>query len=118
VIRRDSRPQDEGTDLSCHPGLRRAWSAHADELFGYACRALGDSGAAEEALQETFLRAWRSADRDDQSRPPRPWLFAILRNVVVDEARSRGLRPVPRDGAQRQPLGELRTRSTWPWTSG
>ncbi|MDQ1669953.1 MAG: polymerase sigma-70 factor, subfamily, partial [Actinomycetota bacterium] len=70
---------------------------HADELYGYARRALGDSGAAEEVLQETFLRAWRAADRYDASRPLRPWLFAILRNVVVDEARSRVQRPVPQD---------------------
>lgn len=107
MIRRDSGTQAEGTDLSCDPGLRMAWSAHADELYGYARRALGDSGAAEEALQETFLRAWRSADRYDQSRPLRPWLFAILRNVVLDEARSRGLRPVPQDAGVRDSLGEL-----------
>jgi RNA polymerase sigma-70 factor, ECF subfamily len=107
VIRRDSRTQAEGTDLSCDPGLRTAWSAHANELYGYARRALGDAGAAEEALQETFLRAWRAADRYDPSRPLRPWLFAILRNVVVDEARSRGLRPVPQDGEAHESAGEI-----------
>jgi RNA polymerase sigma-70 factor (ECF subfamily) len=107
VIRRGSRNQAEATDLSCDPGLRTAWSAHADELYGYARRALGDSGAAEEVLQETFLRAWRAADRYDASRPLRPWLFAILRNVVVDEARSRVQRPVPQDVGTREPRSEL-----------
>jgi RNA polymerase sigma-70 factor (ECF subfamily) len=99
ALRRDSRPQAESTDLdlSCDPGLRLAWRSHADELYGYARKALGDAAAAEEALQETFLRAWRAADRYDASRPLRPWLFAILRNVVIDEARARGVRPVPRD---------------------
>jgi RNA polymerase sigma-70 factor (ECF subfamily) len=95
-----------GTDLSREPGLRTAWSAHADELYGFARRALGDGAAAEDALQETFVRAWRSADRYDPSRPLRPWLFAILRNVVVDEARSRGQRPVPQDWRPREFAGE------------
>lgn len=106
MSRRDSRPQAEGADLSHDPGLRLAWSAHADELFGYARRALGDTGAAEEALQETFLRAWRSADRYDPSRPLRPWLFAILRHIVIDEARARGLRAIPQ-----QESGEREARA-------
>lgn len=107
TTRRGTQTQDDGTDLSCDPGLRQAWGAHADELYGYACRTLGDRGAAEEALQETFLRAWRSADRYDQSRPLRPWLFAILRNVVIDEARSRGVRPVPQDAGGLESRGGL-----------
>jgi RNA polymerase sigma-70 factor, ECF subfamily len=104
AIRRDSETRAEGTDLSCEPGLRLAWRSHADELYGYACKALGDRATAEEALQETFLRAWRAADRYDPSRPLRPWLFAILRNVVIDEARARGLRPVPRDSDLGEPV--------------
>jgi len=105
VARREGRAE-VGTDLSREPGLRTAWTAHADELYGFARRALGDPAAAEDALQETFVRAWRSADRYDPSRPLRPWLFAILRNVVVDEARSRGLRPVPQDWRPRAFAGE------------
>jgi RNA polymerase sigma-70 factor, ECF subfamily len=81
-----------------------AWDSHADELYGYACKALGDHAAAEEALQETFLRAWRAADRYDRARPLRPWLFAILRNVVIDETRLRRLRPVPRDSEYAEPI--------------
>jgi RNA polymerase sigma-70 factor (ECF subfamily) len=90
-------------DLSRDAGLRTAWSAHADELYGYALRVLGDSGAADEALQETFVRAWRAADRYDPDRPLRPWLFAILRHVVVDEARARGVRPVPQPREEPEP---------------
>lgn len=85
-----------GIDLSRDAGLRRAWAAHADELLAYACRSLGDRAAAEEAVQETFLRAWRASSSYDASRPLRPWLFAILRHVVVDEARARVRRAVPR----------------------
>ncbi len=61
-----------------------------------AHRALGDGGVAEEAVQETFLRAWRAADRYDPGLSSlRTWLFAIARNVVVDLARARTSRPRP-----------------------
>ncbi len=86
---------DPLVDLSDEPGLRRAWASHADELFGYALRTMGDRHAAEEAVQETFVRAWRAAGRYDTRRALRPWLFAILRNVVVDALRSRSARAVP-----------------------
>ena len=86
-----------GPDLSDEQGLRAAWEAHADELFSYALRSLGDRAAAEEIVQATFLRAWRSAGSYDQGRPLRPWLFTIMRRLVVDEARARRLRAVPRD---------------------
>lgn len=83
-----------GPDLSRELGLRTAWQAHAGELFGHASRVLGDRAAADEAVQETFVRAWRAANSYDRSRPLRPWLFAILRRVMADEARSRARRPL------------------------
>jgi RNA polymerase sigma-70 factor (ECF subfamily) len=74
--------------------VREAYSAHAGELYGFAVRSLGDSGLAEEAVQETFLRAWRAGDRfDPQIGSLRTWLFAILRNVVIDLGRARAARP-------------------------
>ncbi len=61
-----------------------------------ARRSLEDAGLAEEAVQETFLRAWRAARRyDPELSSLRTWLFAIARNVVVDLARSRRVRPRP-----------------------
>lgn len=99
-----------GPDLSDEQGLRAAWDAHADELFSYALRSLGDRAAAEEVVQTTFLKAWRSASSYDQDRPLRPWLFSIMRRTVVDEARSRKLRAVPQDWDATEPsdgfLGE------------
>jgi RNA polymerase sigma-70 factor (ECF subfamily) len=62
-------------------------------------RSLGDNGLAEEAVQETFVRAWRAADRYDAARAPlRAWLFAICRNVVIDMSRARQVRPKLVDG--------------------
>lgn len=82
-------------------GLRGAFQAHGGELYGYARRSLGDSGLAEEAVQETFARAWRARDRFDPSLGAmRSWLFAIERRIVIDIARSRALRatdPMPED---------------------
>jgi len=80
--------------LSCERDVREAYAAHAKELYGFAMRSLDDSGLAEEAVQETFLRAWRAGDRfDPQIGSLRTWLFAILRNVVIDLSRARAARP-------------------------
>jgi RNA polymerase sigma-70 factor (ECF subfamily) len=84
-------------------GIRAAYSAHAGEMFGFAVRSLRDRGLAEEAVQETFVRAWRFADRfDPELGSLRAWLFAILRHVVIDIARARAIWPEPAsDGAIR-----------------
>ena len=79
--------------------VREAYAAHATELYGFAVRSLGDAGLAEEAVQETFLRAWRAGDRfDPQLGSLRTWLFAILRNVVIDLGRARASRPGVAEG--------------------
>lgn len=77
-------------DLSGERGLRAAYSAHAGELYRFALRGLGDPGLAQDAVQETFLRAWQSAGRYDPDLASlRVWLFAIARNVLVDLHRRR-----------------------------
>jgi RNA polymerase sigma-70 factor, ECF subfamily len=91
--------------------VREAYNAHGGELYGFALRSLGDSGTAEDAVQETFVRAWRAADRfDPQIGSLRTWLFAILRNVVIDLGRARAARPRIVDGAPEvghEPLEEV-----------
>ncbi len=74
-------------------GIREAYVAHGRELFGFAMRSLNDRGLAEEAVQETFVRAWRAGERfDPELGSLRTWLFAILRNVVIDMSRARAAR--------------------------
>lgn len=74
--------------------LRSAYAAHGPELYRFARRALADAGLAEEAVQEAFVRAWRASGTYDPARSSqRTWLFAILRNVVIDLARARRVRP-------------------------
>jgi RNA polymerase sigma-70 factor (ECF subfamily) len=74
--------------------VREAYAAHSGELYGFAVRSLSDAGLAEEAVQETFLRAWKAGERyDPEIGSLRTWLFAILRNVVIDLGRARASRP-------------------------
>lgn len=57
-------------------------------------RGLGDAGAAQDVVQETFLRAGRAADRFDPALASlRVWLFAIARNAMLDHARAARVRP-------------------------
>lgn len=90
LTRRTSR----APTFSREEGVREAYAAHGGELYRFALRGLGDVGLAQDAVQETFLRAWRARERyDPQVAALRTWLFGIARNVVVDLHRNRGARP-------------------------
>ena len=94
-------PRGDGREhapvLATDDGVRAVYAAHGPELYRFAFRSLGDRGLAEEAVQETFVRAWRAADRfDDALGSLRTWLFAIVRNVVIDLSRARAVRPSAR----------------------
>ena len=85
-----------------HPTSTGAWNLdsayddHGRELYAFACSSLGDRGAAEDAVQEVFVKAWRGRGSFDPGRGSlRTWLFGIARNVVVDALRARGRRVVP-----------------------
>jgi len=85
-------PSGERADAQ---GLRMAFLAHGAELYRLARRSLGDDAAAEDVVQETFMRAWRARRRFDPDLGTlRTWLFAITRRLVIDYGRARSARPV------------------------
>jgi RNA polymerase sigma-70 factor (ECF subfamily) len=64
------------------------------DVWRLASFRLGDAHEAEDALQETFLRAYRALADFHGDGPARPWLLAICRNVCLDRLRSRRARGV------------------------
>lgn len=70
-------------------GLYRA------ELIGYCRRMLGSSAEAEDAVQETFLRAWRAGGNLHCPSAARAWLYRIATNVCLDVRGRAARRPVP-----------------------
>lgn len=74
--------------------VRALHDVYGGPLYVFAYRRLNDKHAAEEVVQDTLVRAWRSADSYDASRGPvAAWLFGIARNLVIDHLRRRAARP-------------------------
>ena len=101
---RPTETSDRTGPLDCRPagcaalctaeGLAAAYRTWRDVLLGRARAILGDPALAEDAVQETFVRAWRACAQFDPDGPPMlHWLTVIMRNVALDMLRARGRRP-------------------------
>lgn len=69
--------------------LRALSDAHATAIWRYVVHLTGNPSGADDVVQETLLRAWRTPKI--MSQPPestRSWLFTVARNLVIDEYRS------------------------------
>jgi RNA polymerase sigma-70 factor (ECF subfamily) len=72
--------------------VREIYRSHGRLVYAVAYRVLGDRHRAEEATQETFVKAWRAAQSFDEARELGPWLAAIARRVAIDVYRREAVR--------------------------
>src|SRR5262249_29100754 len=64
--------------------VRTMYRRYGNLVYSVAHRALGRHDLAEEASQQTFIRAWQAADRIDVDRDPAPWLATIAKRAAID----------------------------------
>jgi RNA polymerase sigma-70 factor (ECF subfamily) len=84
--------------------FRRLVEAHRSELLAHCYRMLGSFHDAEDALQETLLRAWRALPRFGGPGQLRPWLYKIATNVCLSAIKRRPKRVLPLEfGPPRRP---------------
>jgi RNA polymerase sigma-70 factor, ECF subfamily len=84
------------SDASPRPSLEDL-DQYRRELTGYCYRMLGSGSEAEDAVQETMVRAWKAIDGFEGRSAVRSWLYRIATNVCLDMLRSRQRRARPMD---------------------
>jgi len=72
--------------------VRSVYRSHGRLVYAVAYRVLGNRDLAEEATQQTFVKAWRAAQSFAEDRELAPWLAAIARRVAIDIYRREALR--------------------------
>jgi RNA polymerase sigma-70 factor (ECF subfamily) len=104
--------------LTSHDGtIALELEHHRPDLVGYCYRMLGSGNEAEDAVQETLVRAWRGADRLQARAALRSWLYKIATNVCVDMLQRPQRRARPMDltspGSAHGAIGDQLAEYTW-----
>jgi RNA polymerase sigma factor (sigma-70 family) len=96
VGRRGEAGVDRGSRRRFRDGdpdaVRLVYRAYGRLVYAVAYRVLRDAGLAEEATQQTFLKAWRAAESLEENREMAPWLATIARRVAIDVQRGEARR--------------------------
>jgi RNA polymerase sigma-70 factor (ECF subfamily) len=103
------------TDADVRPDRLEAYRR---ELTGYCYRMLGSAAEAEDAVQDTMLRAWQAASRFEGRSSVRSWLYRIATNVCLDMLRGRSRRARPMELGPASPpeesyLGQMLPEHSW-----
>jgi len=107
------------TSVAARPPLQAEVDEHRGELLGYCYRMLGSAFDAEDAVQDTMVRAWKSLDRFEGRSSLRSWLYRIATNVCLDTLSSsqRRIRPMDLSSSAWEPveasLSARRGEDTW-----
>ncbi len=88
------------------PGVDAQLEDYRTELTGFCYRMLGSAFEAEDAVQDTMVRAWRSQDRFEGRSSLRSWLYRIATNVCLDMLGSSKKRARPMDFTDPKPLAQ------------
>jgi RNA polymerase sigma factor (sigma-70 family) len=93
--------------------VRAMYREYGKLVYSVAHRVLGRHDLAEDAVQQTFVRAWQAAERIDVDRDPAPWLATIAKHAAIDIHRHEARRPttaltenIARDRADADPRAE------------
>jgi RNA polymerase sigma-70 factor, ECF subfamily len=105
------------TTRSADVDVRSELEAYRGELTGYCYRMLGSGFEAEDAVQETMVRAWRGLDRFEGRSALRSWVYRIATNVCLDMLRRPQRRARPMDlgpsSTAEANLGPITPENTW-----
>ncbi|MFE9559393.1 sigma-70 family RNA polymerase sigma factor [Streptomyces sp. NPDC006692] len=105
------------SDLAAAADLDVRLEGHRRELTGYCYRMLGSAFEAEDAVQDTLVRAWRSIDKFEGRSSLRSWLYRIATNVCLDmlNAGNKRARPVDLTAATPVAQAQLNSRPEVTW---